>query len=207
MQYSIKNLRAYLSSITFCILLSTTLFILVSVWSYLPWWELALRSDASPLSWLSSALLFGCAILAIQLKVNKALPSILNICLAVSLLGMALDEQFMYHEYWKYHCQYWIKWCETGNDGHFNWILHFPMLMVGIVGTIVLMGVYRSVNDQLVRRLIMAALGVGIIFALGTHFGHATGLLPVAFGRFEEVFEIFSEALFMCALLEIRPVT
>src|ERR1700678_1721116 len=87
---------------TGAVMCSVALFVAISAWAYLPWWELAFRSDDSPVSWLSSALLFACGALALQIGTQRGVRPLLSAWLTVSMLAMALDEQFMYHEYWKY---------------------------------------------------------------------------------------------------------
>jgi len=187
------------------VLCGVSVFVAVSAWAYMPWWELAFRSDASPLSWLSSALLFGCFALAIQIGAQRNLPPLLAGWLVISMLVMALDEQFMYHEYWKYHCHEWTDLCSRAVAGHAHWLGDAPMALVGIVGVATLAVLYRALCPAVVRGLMIAGVAVGVLLALGTHFGHAMGMLPAIVSQFEEVFEVYAEALFMCALIEIRP--
>ena len=185
------------------VLSGVALFIAISAWAYMPWWELAFRSDASPVSWLSSALLFACAALALQIGAQGGLTRGLSSWLVVSMLTMALDERFMFHEYWKYHCAEWISWCGRPSAGHVDGLGDAPMALVGCVGIATLAVLYRAIDSAVVRGQMMAAVGVGVVLALGTHFGHASGLLPAWFGRFEEVFEVFAVSLFLCALIEV----
>ncbi len=185
------------------VLLAVAVFMAVSVWIYLPWWELAFRSDISPVSWLSSALLFACAALALQIGVQGRLSPALSAWLGVSMLALALDEQFMFHEYWKYHCSEWLDGCGPPAPGHIDWLGDAPMMLVGLLGVGTLVVLYRRIDVTAVRRLLLAAVSVGVVFALGLHFAHAGNLLPAWFGRFEEVFEVCAEALFLCALLEV----
>ena len=179
------------------ILSSVTLFIAISAWAYMPWWELAFRSDASPVSWLSSALLFACAALVLKIGAQRGLTPALSSWLVVSMLAMALDEQFTFHEYWKYHCAEWTSWCGRPSEGHIDWLGDAPMALVGGGGIATLAVLYRAIDSPVVRGLMLAAVMVGVVLALGTHFGHASGLLPAWFGRFEEVFEVFAVSLFL----------
>jgi hypothetical protein len=185
------------------VLTAVAAFIGISAWAYLPWWELAFRSDASPVSWLSSALLFACAALAFKVGAQGGLSRGLAAWLVVALLVMALDEQFMFHEYWKYHCADWLAWCGRPVPGRVAWLGDAPMMLVGVVGSATLVWLYRASDTAAVRGLLVAAVAVGVVLALGTHFGHASGLLPAWFNRFEEPFETVAVALFLCALLEM----
>jgi hypothetical protein len=186
------------------ILAGVTLFILLSIWAYLPWWELALRSDKSPVSWLSSTLLFACAALALQLGAQGGLSKIFSVLLTFAMLLLSLDEQFQFHEYWKYHCADWVSWCGYPVQGHIDWLGDSPMALVGFIGLTTFVMLYRRIHTTVAKNLIIASITVGVVLALGTHFGHAVGLLPAWFNRFEEVFEVFSESLFLCALIEMR---
>jgi hypothetical protein len=187
------------------ILCGISIFVAVSAWAYMPWWELAFRSDASPVSWLSSALLFACFALAAQIGAQRGLPPLLAGWLVIAMLVMALDEQFMYHEYWKYHCHEWTSLCGRAVAGRAHWLGDAPMALVGIVGVATLVILYRALGSSVVRGLMIAGVTVGVLLALGTHFGHAMGMLPGIVSQLEEVFEVYAEALFMCALIEIRP--
>lgn len=185
------------------VLAGVALFIAISAWAYLPWWELAFRSDASPVSWLSSALLLACAALALQIGAQRRLGPALASWLAVAMLALALDEQFRFHEYWKYHCAEWTGWCGRAAAGRIDWLGDAPMMLVGLVGIATLAALRRAIQSAVVRGLMIAAVAVGVVLALGVHFGHAGGVLPARYGRFEEVFEVFAIALFLCALLEV----
>lgn len=189
------------------VMFSVILFIGISISAYMPWWEMALRSDNSPVSWLSSVLIFACSALALQIGIQRGTSSRYYFFLAFSLILLSLDEQFRFHEYWKFHCAEWISWCGYPLAGHVDWLGDAPMMLVGIVGVVIFVKLYRSVDSSTVRKLVVASITVGVVLALGTHFGHASGLLPAWFSRFEEVFEVLSEALFFCALLEMRPPT
>lgn len=186
------------------VLSGVTIFVALSIWAYLPFWELALRSDNSPLSWLSSSLLFACAVLAFQNGAQGGLPHGLSVWLTIALLGLSLDEQFTFHEYWRFHCADWTSWCAYPAPGHMDWLGDAPMALVGGVGIATCSQLYRAIEATGVRRLILASITAGVGLALGTHYGHASNVLPAWFNRFEEVFEVVSEALFLCALLEVR---
>ncbi len=189
---------------TGCILAGVVLFVAVSMWMYMPWWELALRSDKSPVSWLSSALLFACAALALQIGAAQvAISRRFSVWLAIAMLALALDEQFMFHEQWKHHCFEWLGWCGAAIEGQVDWLGDAPMLIIGLVGIATFSRLYRTIESPIAGKLVLASLWVGVLLALGTHYGHAGGVLPAWFNRFEEVFEVLAESLFLCALLEI----
>jgi hypothetical protein len=181
------------------------LFIVVSAWSYMPWWELAFRSDNSPVSWLTSALLFACSVLALQTNRQDTLPKSLSIWLSCSLFLLSLDEQFKFHEYWRYHCSDWISWCSRPVEGKVDWLGDLPMAIVAVIGTATLIILYRCIQSKVAQRLLIAAFLVAVVLAIGIHYGYASGILRAWDKRFEEVFESLSVALFMCAMLEISP--
>ena len=73
-------------------------FMAVSAWSYAPVWERAFRSDASPVAWLSSALLLTLVAMSLRVMSDGGLPRWLGGWMAFAMLLLALDEQFMWHE-------------------------------------------------------------------------------------------------------------
>jgi hypothetical protein len=178
------------------------LFIAVSAWAYMPWWDLAFRSDNSPVSWLTSALLFACSALALQANKQNTLPKLLSIWLSCALFLLSLDEQFKFHEYWRYHCADWTSLCVRPIEGKVDWLGDLPMMLVAIVGSVTLLLLYRCIQSKLARRLLITAFFVATVFALGIHYGYGSGMLSAWDKRFEEVFESLSVTLFMCALLE-----
>jgi hypothetical protein len=190
-------------------LLGVLTFVLASLWAYLPFSELALRSDNAPVAWLSSALLFACAALAWTALAQHRLPRSLGALLVAALVLMALDEQFGFHEMWKFRCAEWTNWCTRVVPGRVHWLGDAPMALVGLVGLGALVMLHRTIKLTVVRGHMVAAVFVGVVLALGTHFGHLSGVLPAAISRLEEVFEVLAEALFLCALVELNalPVT
>jgi hypothetical protein len=184
-----------------CVLAFLLLFIAVSVWAYLPWWDMAFRSDTSPLSWLSSALLFASAMLALQLGAARAFPRGFSLWLAASLLLLSIDERFMLHEYWKYHCYQWA-WCALPEAGKIDALGDLPMLLVGAVGVATWAWLYRAVASRVARALLSLAVFIGVFFALGTHYGVAGHWLPASWSFLEELFEVCAETFFLCGLIE-----
>jgi len=166
-------------------------FMAVSAWACQPWWELAFRSDNSPVSWLSSALLVAAALLAVRLAGDGSVPRVGGSGLAAVLFLLALDEQFQFHEHVKYH------WLPRGSPlADWNNVLL-------IVGGLWLLGRFRRlVRERAPRALMSAAIAVGVL-ALAVAIGraHAPSLLVVL----EEGLEVLAETLFLCALLELRP--
>jgi hypothetical protein len=51
------------------------------------------------------------------------------------------------------------------------------MALVGIIGVGALVLLYRAVVSSVVRGHLVAAVLVGVVLALGTHFGHLSGVL------------------------------
>lgn len=155
-----------------------------------PLWESALFSDQSPAAWLSSAQLLGAAFLAGRLGLERALPGALAAWLTLTLGGLALDEQFMLHEAWKYRCADWLDACAQG------WVRELPMLLVAVLGALTLLALARTFDDRLCRRLIALSLTVGLL-ALGIDLAEG----PATVAPFEELIEVAAEALFIGALL------
>lgn len=164
------------------------------LWLYAPVWELALRSDKSPVAWLSSAQLWAASLLALRLGAEGALPKRWSAWLGLSMAALALDEQFLLHERWKFGCYEWLLAC-----GHHAWLRELPMPAVAVVGACSVAGLYRLLAGQaLARSLFVAALAVGLV---------AIGIdqlpVPPALGLWEEAFEVGAEALFLAALLAV----
>jgi hypothetical protein len=156
--------------------------------------ELVFRSDNSPVSWLSSAQLWTMAVLAIRLSFDRALPLLLGLWLAIAMAGMAFDEQFMFHEQWKYGCTDWFALCR------FSWVREFPMLMVGVVGFLTALWLHSSVPPGGARWQLWIAIGIGL-FALSLDLLHFSNeFLP-----YEEGFEVLAEAFYVSFLLGLRP--
>ncbi|MCU0964176.1 MAG: hypothetical protein MUF08_03745 [Burkholderiaceae bacterium] len=189
---------------TASVLSGVLIFTLISLWAYSPFWELALRSDNAPVAWLSSALLFACAAQAWASMAQHKLAHGRAGVLVVALVAMALDEQFGFHEDRKHRCAEWTSWCARATPGQVHWLGDAPMVMVAVAGVLVLMTLHRDVASRIVRSHLAAAVLVGVVLALGTHFGHLGGVLPAHIGRLEEVFEVLAEALFLCALVELN---
>lgn len=169
-------------------------FMAVSAWSYAPVWERAFRSDASPVSWLSSALLLTLAAMALRLMADGGLPRWLGGWTAGAMFLMALDEQFMFHELWKYRCHEWTPLCR------FDLAREAPILAVGGVGALTIAALHRAMRSRLSRALLWAGLGVGL-WAIAVD----QVAMPSPIAELEEAFEVLAEALVLAAFVSLPP--
>ena len=176
-------------------------YLLLSAWVYAPAWERAFRSDASPVAWLSSALLLTLSITTLRLLGERALPRLLGAWLAVAFLALALDEQFMLHELWKFRCHEWTTACQHST------VREAPMLAVAVIGLFTLAWLHRALLHPGTRTLLWAGLAVGwLAIAVDqwpeaqAHLPHLPELPPLL-ATLEEGFEVVAEALVLGALL------
>lgn len=160
-----------------------------------PFWTKSFSSDFSPAAWLSASLLLAAACLSARLGIEGVLGWRLSLWLSLALFGLALDEQFLLHERWKYGCERWLVLCAQA------WVRDLPVYLVAVLGAVSLGMMFRVIADGIVRRLLVASLGVGL-FALGIDLMEVSGVL----GMLEEGFEVLAEALFIGALLAVPPV-
>ncbi|PTT75926.1 hypothetical protein DBR42_27905 [Pelomonas sp. HMWF004] len=167
-------------------------FMALSAWTFAPVWERAFRSDASPVSWLSSALLLTLAIMSLRLAADGGLPRGLGGWMAAAMFLLALDEQFMGHELWKYRCEAWTALCR------FEVVRELPMLGVGAVGTLTVWALHRSMRTPLSRRLLWAGLAMGL-------WAIAVDQVPMPYpiAELEEGFEVLAEALVLAAFVSL----
>lgn len=166
------------------------LFMGVAAAMYWPEPEVAFRSDQSPVSWLSSALLLSIAVLAIRQLADRGLPRWLAIWLGLAIFVLALDEQFMFHEQWKYGCTAWLEACR------YAWVKEAPTLLVGIVGLLTAGVLHRALPPGRVRLVLWLALATGIL-ALKIDLLGGDAFLAI----YEEALEVLAEALFAAVLL------
>lgn len=176
-------------------------YLLLSAWMLAPAWERAFRSDGSPVAWLSSALLLTLSITALRLLGERALPRLLGAWLAVAFLVLALDEQFMLHELWKFRCHEWTAACQ------YSTVREAPMLAVAAIGLLTLAWLHRALLHPGTRALLWAGLAVGwLAIAVDqwpeaqAHWPHLPELPPLL-ATLEEGFEVVAEALVLAALL------
>jgi len=164
----------------------------VAAWMALRWplWQSAFRSDGSPLSWLSSAQLFAGS--WIVLSGQRRLPPAAMLWLGIALLGLSLDEQFQWHELWKYGCSDWLQACQ------FAWVRELPMLLVWFFGGSTVLWLWRIGIGHRAALLTGAAVATG---TLGLAIDQMPGFASLA--AMEEGFEVLAEALFLSALLSL----
>jgi len=143
------------------------IFMALAAWHDAPFWEEAFRSDDAPVSWLSSVLLMAGAVLSLRLCTEQALPLRLGLPLALALLGMALDEQFMFHEWFKHS---YLPASLRRQPA--AWLADLPILVIGLGGILLAWRVGRAGLQASVGWLLRAAIGVGL-FAIWIDVGAA----------------------------------
>lgn len=168
-------------------------FMAISTAAYWPLPEAAFRSDNSPVSWLSSAQLWTASALSLRLMSEDVLSRRTGSWLFIAMAGLAFDEQFMFHEQWKFGCADWVSVCR------YAWATELPMLLVGVGGLATMAILHRAVPAQRARLQLWSAYVVGA-FAL---FVDLSGVQWVV-GYYEEGIEVISEAIFMGLLLGLR---
>ena len=157
-----------------------------------PLWEQAFYSDQSPAAWLSSAQLVATAVLALRLAGTRDLPCAGAVLLAAALFSLALDEQFLLHEQWKYGCERWWSVCR------FAAVREAPILSVATFGCAAVALMWRTVRAPVFRCFIATALAIGLL-AIVVDLAEAPALLV----PLEEALEVLAEALFIGALLAV----
>lgn len=172
------------------LLAAVLIFMGVAAVMYWPEPEVAFRSDLSPVSWLSSALLLSIAVLAIRQLTDRGLSRWLAIWLGLAIFVLALDEQFMFHEQWKYGCTAWLEACR------YAWVKEAPTLLVGIVGLLTAGVLHRALPPGRARLVLWLALATGIL-ALKIDLLGGDAFLAI----YEEGLEVLAEALFAAVLL------
>lgn len=170
------------------------LFMATAAALYWPMPELGFRSDNSPVSWLSSAQLWALAVIAGRLLLERALPFPLGLFLVLAMVAMAFDEQFMFHEQWKYGCSDWFELCR------YSWARDAPMAMVGIGGVAATVWLHRTISPGLGRLQLWAGIGLGLLALSMDLFG-----LLRAMAAYEEALEVLAEACFLSCLLGLHP--
>lgn len=176
-------------------------FMAISAWMFAPSWERAFRSDGSPVSWLSSALLLTLSATALRLVGERALPRLLGVWLALAWGALALDEQFMLHELWKFRCHEWLSACQWST------VREAPMLAVAVVGLATVAWLHRALHHRSTRGVLWAGLTVGWAAIAVDQWplvqAHLLWLpeLPTALATMEEALEVLAEALVLAALL------
>ena len=176
-------------------------FLLLGAWSLAPNWERAFRSDQSPAAWLSGALLLALSVTALRMVGDRALSQLLGAWLALAFFVLALDEQFMLHELWKFRCHEWTDACRWGP------VREAPMLAVAAVGLFTMAWLHRALLHTGTRALLWAGLAVGWL-AIGVDQWPEVQArwpslpeLPALLTTLEEGLEVVAEALVLGALL------
>ena len=177
-----------------CALALAGLYMATAAALYAPSPEAAFLSDDSPVAWLSSAQLWAIAMLALNATAARLLPRLLGLWLVLALSALAFDEQFLFHERWKFGCAAWFDACR-----HHAWVGELPTLAVGVVGLASAAWLHRALPAGAARRLLWSALAVGVFALVLDVSGHPAVLAP-----WEEAFEVVSEALFGGAMLGLR---
>lgn len=183
-------------------LLCTVLgFLLLSAWLFAPNWERAFRSDNSPASWLSGALLLTLSITALRLIAERALPWPLGLWLTIAFGALALDEQFMLHELWKFRCHEWTDACR------WSVVREAPMLVVAVVGLLTLAWLHGALSHRSTRCLLWAGFFVGLVAIAVDQWPNVQPdllwlpELPDLLPALEEALEVVAETLVLAALL------
>ena len=171
------------------------LFCAFCAWVDMPLWERAFRSDGSTIAWLSSALLLSNAIMAARLGIDRSLPAPMAAWLTVAIGVLALDEQFMFHEQWKYTCASYFDMCR-----HHMWVRELPIPLVGIIGLMTAARLHMQLPRGQARWCLWAALMVGVWAIVVDQVE-----MPEMIAVLEEGFEVLSESIFLGVLLSIQP--
>lgn len=176
-------------------------FLLFSAWIFAPGWERAFRSDNSPASWLSSALLLTLCITALRLTAERCLPWRLGAWLVLAFGALTLDEQFMLHELWKFRCHEWTDACR------WSAVREAPLLAVAVVGVFTLAWLHRALSHRSTRGLLWAGFAVGLSAIALDQWPEVQSQwlwlpqLPPLLATLEEALEVVAEALVLAALL------
>ncbi|MGC3981118.1 MAG: hypothetical protein QM808_07670 [Steroidobacteraceae bacterium] len=173
-------------------LLSVVLFMVIAAATSWPMPEISFRSDNSPVSWLSSAQLWAGAVISGRLLVERALPGRLALVLFSSMVLMSFDEQFMFHELWKYTCSNWFSLCK------YSWMREMPMVLVAIGGVAITIWLSKALVGW-GRWLLILGVSLGMVALSKDVLGSFESI-----GAYEEAVEVLAEALFISSLLGIR---
>jgi hypothetical protein len=170
---------------------------MVAAWMAQPW-EHAFLSDDSRVSWLSSALLMGNAILAFKLTLDRALPRWLGFGSTCALLLLAVDEQFMLHERYK-HMR--LLQLSSSHAVLASWLADVPIILVALGGIAFVWMLSRGIPGRAAKNLLRVAVALGV-FAVWIDVGHP----PAWLALFEEAYEVLAESLFLSGLLAVRGI-
>ncbi len=158
-----------------------------------PWIERAWALEQAPLAWLQSSLLWSAATLALVLAVAEPGGARGWGFVSALLMGAALDERFMGHEWLKDRLLFQAFDGDAARMGLWG---DLPMLAYGIGGLVLLAWLRRLAWPRPALRLMVAATAVGCTAV-------ALDLATTSLGwqAVEECGEALAEALFGCGLL------
>lgn len=184
--------RHYLWSLNLAPVLIAIIFILLSTFQAWPFWQQAFRSDHSTISWLSSAQLWSIALVTLLLVKDQRIPFILGSWFFISILLMAMDEQFQFHEQWKYSCDNSVNWCGPA------WVKELPIISTGVLGSVSSYYLYHYCMVTFSKMTLVIAVLLGLV-AIATDLGFAPNSLNI----FEEGFEVLAEAFWLSCLFSL----
>lgn len=108
----------------------------------------------------------------------------------LAMAGMALDEQFLLHEWWKFGCENWWSACK------WQLVRELPMLAVGGFGVATAFWIQREIQHGTARTVLWLAIFTGLLALTLDQLEK-----PVFLAAYEEGFEVMAEALFIAVLL------
>lgn len=190
---SVAQAGAYAPWIGLPYILFVALFMVTATVLSWPLPEMAFRSDNSPVSWLSSAQLWAIAVIVARLLTERAVPLAAGIVLLVAMIAMAFDEQFMFHELWKYSCGDWFELCR------YAWVRDGPMVLVGVGGVATAAWLHLVIPPGWARLYLWSGIALGVV-ALSVDLLDPLPMLTA----YEEGFEVLAEAFFLACLLGLR---
>lgn len=177
-------------------LVIASLFIALAIEQALPFWQKAFRSDNSAISWLSSAQLWTIAFLYLMLIQEKRISEKLGYWLFLSFLLLAIDEQFQFHEQWKYQCIDWLAACKN------SWVTEAPMILIVIIGSLSAFLFYSECRTNLAKGFLITSVALGFTSIYIDLFP-----TPYLMTILEEGFEVMAEACWLSSLLALnKPV-
>lgn len=186
----------FLSAPTIVSVSVSIVFMLVAAALYWPMHQLAFISDDSPVSWLSSAQLWAIAVISLRYCFDKTIPLYPAMWLCAAMVLLAFDEQFMFHEQWKFGCLEWLSICE------YQWVRELPMILVALFGAATIIWLHDLVPLAPARAVLWSAFGVGALAI-------SLDLIPwfAWLVRYEEAVEVLAEAVFLGYLLGLQRIT
>lgn len=168
-------------------------FIALAIEQALPFWQKAFRSDNSVISWLSSAQLWAIAFLYLILIQEKRISDKLGYWLFLSFILLAIDEQFQFHELWKYQCIDWFDACKH------RWITEAPMGLLVILGGLSAFLFYAECRNKMAKGFLITSFILGLI-AIYIDLFPAPYIMTIL----EEGFEVMAEAFWLSSLLALK---